>query len=154
IETFVLPPHSVSVNPGVEGGSVGWKSPIAGTVRITGRLTDGDPHDGAGVAWDIDHLTRQGRGELSSGVLPNGGSRPLEQGRFAGRLDSVRVEPGDVIQLQVALASGDAHYDITKVELTIAAAEGSAVWDLARDVGAEFLAGNPHADARGHPGVW
>ena len=154
IETFVLPPHSVSVNPGVEGGSVGWKSPIAATVRINGRLTDADPHDGAGVAWTIDHLTRQGRCELSSGVLPNGGSKRLDQGRFASRLDAVRVEPGDVIQLQVALARGDAHYDITNVELTISARDRSADWNLARDVGTNFLAGNPHEDSRGNPGVW
>ena len=154
IETFLLPPHSVSVNPGIEGGSVGWKSPIAGTVRITGRLTDADPHDGAGVAWAIDHVTRQGRCELSSGLLPNGGTKRLDQGRFAGGLEAVRVEPGDVIQLQVALAKGDAHYDITNVELTISSQDRSAEWDLARDVGADFLAGNPHADSRGHPGVW
>src|SRR5262249_44003119 len=153
IETFVLPPHSVSVNPGVEGGSVGWKSPIAGTVKIRGRLTDGDPHDGVGVAWTIDHITRQGRCELISGVLQNGGSQRRDQARCASRLDAVRVEPGDISQFQAALASSDAHYDITKVDLTIAAQDRSAVWDLARDVGADFLAGNPHADARGNPGV-
>jgi hypothetical protein len=154
IETFLLPPGSVSVNPGVEGGAVGWKSPIAGTVRIAGRLTDADPHDGAGVAWSIDHLTRQGRCELSSGVLPNGGSKRLDQGRFGGRLDSVRVEPGDVIQLEIALASGDAHYDITNVELSISSRDHPADWDLVRDSGAKFLAGNPHPDSQGNPGVW
>jgi hypothetical protein len=154
IETFLLPPRSVSVNPGVEGGSVGWKSPIAGTVRIAGRLTDGDPHDGSGVAWAIDLVTRRGRCELSSGVLPNGGSRRIDQGRFACRLDAVRVEPGDVIQLEVALAKGDAHYDITNVELTITSRDRSAEWDLMRDVGADFLAGNPHGDSRGNLDIW
>ncbi len=154
IETFVLPPHSVSVNPGTEGGAVGWKSPIAGTVRITGRLADGDPYDGVGVAWRIDRVTRQGRCQLSAGVLPNGGMKRLDQGRLTARLELVRVEPGDIIQLQVALARGDAHYDITAVELTISSRDGSAQWDLACDVGASFLAGNPHADSRGNPGVW
>jgi hypothetical protein len=154
IETFLLPPRSVSVNPGVEGGAVGWKSPISGTVRIKGRLTDADPHDGAGVAWAIDHVTRQGRCELSSGVLPNGGLRRLDQGRFASRLESVRVELGDMIQLQVALAKGDAHYDITNVGLTISSRDRSVEWDLARDAGAHFLAGNPHGDSRGNSGVW
>jgi hypothetical protein len=154
IETFLLPPRSVSVNPGVEGGSVGWRSPIRGTVRIAGRLTDADPHDGSGVAWAIDHVTRLGRCELSSGLLPNGGSRRLDQGRFASRLDSVWVEPGDVIQLEVALAQGDAHYDITNVELTITSCDRSSGWDLVRDVGADFLAGNPHGDSLGNPGVW
>jgi hypothetical protein len=154
IETFLLPPHSVSVNPGVEGGAVGWRSPVAGTVRITGRLTDGDPHDGVGVSWAIDHLTRQERRQLASGRLPNGGSMRLDQGRFARRLDSVRVEAGEMIQLQVALAESDAHYDITNVELTISCRERSAEWDLARDVGTSFLRGNPHEDSSGNPGVW
>jgi hypothetical protein len=154
IETFLLPPRSVSVNPGTEGAAVGWKSPITGTVEIAGRLTDADPYDGTGIAWVIDHLTRDGRCELSSGRLPNGGSRRLAQGRFANRLSKVHVEPGDMIQLQVALGSGDAHYDITNVELTISRRDGSAQWDLARDVGANFLAGNPHGDALGHNAVW
>ena len=86
-----------------------------------------------------------------SGLLPKGAPRRLDQGRLAGRLESVRVDPGDIIQLQVALAQGDAHYDITTVELTISRRDGSAEWNLARDVGASFLAGNPHADSLGQP---
>ncbi len=50
----------------------------------------------------------------------------LDQGRLASRLESVRVEAGDVIQLQAALARGDAHYDITNIELTISLRDGSA----------------------------
>ena len=87
IETFLLPPRSVSVNPGVEGGAVGWRSPISGTVRVAGRLTDGDPYDGTGVAWAIDHLTNDGRHQLVSGRLPNGGidaARPGPPGRPIG----------------------------------------------------------------------
>jgi hypothetical protein len=155
IETFLLPPRSVSVNPGVEGGAVGWTSPVAGTVRIAGRLADGDPHDGSGVSWAIDHVRTDNRPrQLATGRLPNGGSMGLEQGRFAHRLGAVRVEVGDLIQLQVALAGGDAHYDITNVALTITASDGSAEWDLARDTRVNFLACNPHADALGRPGVW
>jgi hypothetical protein len=78
----------------------------------------------------------------------------LDQGRFGDRLASVRVEAGDLIQLQVALGEGDAHYDITQVALTITARDGSAEWDLARDAGSNFLASNPHKDSLGHPGVW
>jgi hypothetical protein len=154
IETFLLPPRSVSVNPGVEGGAVAWRSPIAGTVQITGRLTDGDPHDGSGVSWAIDHVKKGGRRQLVTGRLPNGDSMGLDQGRFSDRLASVHVELGDEIQLQVALGEGDAHYDITNVELDIVIADGSAVWDLARDTGANFLESNPHRDSLGHPGVW
>jgi len=154
IETFLLPPRSVSVNPGTEGGAVGWTSPITGTVAIAGRLTDADPYDGTGVSWVIDQVTREGRRELSSGRVPNGGSKRLDQGRFAGRLARVRVEAGDMIQLQVALGQGDAHYDITNVDLTISCRDGPATWDLARDVGVNFLAGNPHGDSFGNRAVW
>ena len=56
IETFCLPPRTLSINPGTEGGAVGWKSPYAGSVRITGKLTDADPLDGVGVVWAIDHV--------------------------------------------------------------------------------------------------
>ena len=154
IETFLLPPRSVSVNPGVEGGAVGWRSPVSGTVRVVGRLTDGDPYDGTGVAWAIDHLTKNGQHQLASGRLPNGGSMRLDQGRLADGLAAVRVEAGDMIQLGVALGQGDAHYDITNVELTISLREGADEWDLARDARADFLASNPLGDSSGHPGVW
>ena len=154
IETFLLPPRSVSVNPGVEGGAVAWRSPVSGTVRVAGRLTDGDPYDGTGVAWAIDHLTKDGRHQLASGRLPNGGSMRLDQGRLAGALGSVRVEAGDIIQLEVALGQGDAHYDITNVDLTISLREGSDQWDLARDARADFLASNPLEVSSGHLGVW
>jgi hypothetical protein len=147
IETFLLPPRSVSVNPGTEGGSVAWTSPVTGRVRITGRLTDADPHDGAGVSWTIDHISGGVRGELSSGSMPNGGSLPLANGRNPERLASVAVQAGDVISLQVWLREGDAHYDITNVEFTIQRLDGPGEWDLARDAQNHFLAANPH-------GVW
>jgi hypothetical protein len=154
IETFLLPPRSVSVNPGVEGGAVAWKSPITGKVRITGRLTDADPHDGSGVAWVIDQTSGEGRRELSSGTLPNGGSKTLAEGRNPDRLSAVAVKAGDVISLGVWLASGDAHYDITNVKLTITRLAASGEWDLTRDVVADFLEGNPHRDSPGNAGVW
>jgi hypothetical protein len=154
IETFLLPPRSVSVNPGLEGGAVGWKSPFTGRVRITGRLTDADPHDGVGVAWAVDHAGAGGRRELSSGEMPNGGSEALDQGRNPGPLASVDVQVGDVIYLQVWLRTGDAHYDITNVELTVTRLDGPGRWDLTSDVVGNFLAANPHADARGNAGVW
>jgi hypothetical protein len=147
IETFLLPPHAVSINPGTEGGAVAWKSPVKGRVRITGRLTDADPHDGAGVSWVVDHLAGGVRRELSSGSMANGGSRPLAHGRTPERLDSVAVEAGDEVSLQVQLREGDAHYDITNVALTITRLDAPGEWDLARDAQDGFLAGNPH-------GVW
>jgi hypothetical protein len=147
IETFLLPPRSVSVNPGVEGGAVAWKSPASGRVRISGRLTDADPHDGTGVSWAIDHVSGGVRRELSSGRLPNGGVKGLYEGRHPDRLASVAVQAGDVVYLQVWLGEGDAHYDITNVELKITRLDAPGEWDLVRDAQVGFLEGNPH-------GVW
>jgi hypothetical protein len=154
IETWLLPPRTVSINPGVEGGAVGWKSPFTGRVRITGRLVDGDPHDGTGVSWAVDHVSGRVRRELSSGTMPNGGDLKLDHGRWDERLTSVDVKSGDVIYLQVWLREGDAHYDITNVEFTITRLDDSGTWDLTRDVVDNLLEGNPHCDSQGHAGVW
>jgi hypothetical protein len=154
IETFILPPRSVSVNPGVDGGAVAWKSPVTGRVKVTGRLTDADPHDGTGIAWAVDHAGGGTRCEMSSGNLPNGGSLALDQGRHPDRLASVAVRAGDVLCLQVWLRQGDAHYDVTNVELKVTRLDGPGEWDLTRDVTDSFLAANPHGDARGNAGVW
>jgi hypothetical protein len=154
IETFTLPGRTISVNPGYEGGAVAWKSPIAGAVRITGQLTDGDPFDGAGVSWIVDHVTQAGRREISSGQMTNGGHKKLSQGRNPERLTQVQVQPGDLIYLQVWLREGDAHYDTTNIDFKISSLDGSAEWDLARDVADNFLEANPHPDGHGHAGVW
>jgi hypothetical protein len=154
VETWLLPPRTVSINPGTEGGAVGWKSPFTGRVRIAGRLVDGDPHDGTGVSWVVDHVSGRVRHELSSGSMPNGGDLKLDQGRCAERLAAVDVKAGDVISLGVWLREGDAHYDITNVELTITRLDGPGEWDLTRDVVDNLLEGNPHRDAQGNAGVW
>jgi len=153
IETFCLPPRTLSINPGTEGGAVGWKSPLTGTVKITGKLTDADPLDGVGVVWAIDHVRNRARHELSSGTCVNGTVK-LEEGRTPQRLAAVEVQPGDEIFLQVRLRQGDAHYDITNVELVITALDGTATWDLTRDVLDSFLVGNPHGDSLGNRAVW
>jgi hypothetical protein len=153
IETFNLPPRTLSINPGTEGGAVAWRSPVAGKVRITGTLTDADPLDGVGVVWAIDHVRNGARHELSSGTCPNGTVK-LEEGRTPDRLAAVEVEPGDEIFLQIRLSQGDAHYDITNVELVIAALDGTTTWDLTRDMLESFLDGNPHGDSLGNPAVW
>jgi hypothetical protein len=154
IETFVLPPRTVSVYPSVDGGAVAWKSPVSGRVRVTGRLTDADPHDGAGVSWAVDHAAGGVRHELSSGTLPPGSSLGLDQGRHPGRLASVEVRAGDTLSLQVWLSQGDAHYDVTTVLFTITRLDGPGEWDLTRDVLDNLLEGNPHRDSQGKPAVW
>ena len=150
IETFLLPPHSVSVNPGIEGGSVGWKSPIAGTVRVTGRLTDarsprrrrrrlGDrprhPPGAARARRRACSPTEARSGSIRAGspaAWKRSGSSPATSSSFRSRW-----------------RKGDAHYDITNVELTISSRDRSAEWDLARDVGDGFPGGQPARATRG-----
>jgi hypothetical protein len=153
IETFLLPPRTLSVNPGVDGGAVSWKSPFTGRIRITGRLVDGDPYDGTGVTWVVDHVSEGVRSELSSGSMPSG-SLTLDQGRHAERLAAVDVKAGDIISLGVWLRQGDAHYDITNVELSIARLDRPGRWELPHDVLDNLLEANPHRDSLGHGGVW
>src|SRR5262249_45014314 len=52
------------------------------------------------------------------------------------------------------LRNGDAHYDITRAEMTIATLDGTAEWDLTRDLVDNLLEGNPHRDSRGNAAVW
>jgi hypothetical protein len=152
--TFTLPPRAVSVHPGPTNGvAVAWRSPVAGKVTVSGRLLDADPAGGDGVAWVVEHNRDGVRTELASGDLANGGSQRLAAGKGAGRLKGVEVHAGDRIELLV-LPKASHTCDTTVVELKVTLAGSTRTWDLARDVIADPLAGNPHADSYGNPGVW
>jgi hypothetical protein len=133
--------------------AVAWKSPVASRVRITGRLADADPAGGDGIAWIVDLRTANGRQELATGDFPNGGAQKLTDGKNAERLSSVEVKEGDSLELLV-LPKENYICDTTVVELTIAEAEGTAEWNLTRDLVDDPHQGNPHADRLGHPAVW
>jgi hypothetical protein len=154
ILTFKLPARSVAVHPGPKNGVVvAWRSPIRGTVKISGRVADADPVAGDGIAWALDHRTPTGTRELASGDIPNGGKQGVAQGKGAARLAAVEVRAGDLIELLV-LPKENYTCDTTVVELTIAAADGSASWDLTRDLLDDPHKGNPHPDRLGHAAVW
>ncbi len=57
IEVFTkLPARSLFVHPAPDGPvMVAWVSPIAGKIRITGRIADAHPGGPDGVGWSIDH---------------------------------------------------------------------------------------------------
>ena len=157
IQTFKLPPKSLSVHPGPSNGVVvSWLSPVKGTIHITGGVSDADPVCGDGIAWAVDVRRARGRKELASGDFPNGGAQKFDRGKGAASLTSVDVEPGDGVEL-VVLPKADYSCDTTTVDWTIALADGSKTWNLAGDVTADLLQdgkGNPHADRYGNPGVW
>lgn len=60
-----LPPRSFFMHPASDGPvAVGWLSPMAGRVRITGRVADGHAGGGDGVAWMLEHFAA----DLGSGM--------------------------------------------------------------------------------------
>ncbi len=154
ILTFKLPPKSVSVHPGPTAGvAVGWKSPFTGTVKITGRVADGDPACGDGIAWILDHRRPGGTRELASGEIPNGGAQDFAKGRTPEKMQAVEVKAGELIQLLVLPKGGHA-CDTTTIELVIAPTDGAQVWNLTHDILPDPHQGNPHSDRQGHAGVW
>jgi cytochrome c553 len=154
ILTFTLPPRSISVHPGPASGvAVGWRSPMSGDVRVTGRLADADPAGGDGVAWILEHRDSLGAKTLATGDIPNGGAMALGQGQGADALSSVDVKPGDWLRL-IVLPKTAHTCDTTTVDLVISSWNDSSTWDLTRDCLPDLLAANPHADRLGHEGVW
>ncbi|WP_422930595.1 PSD1 and planctomycete cytochrome C domain-containing protein [Singulisphaera sp. PoT] len=150
ILTFTLPPKSVCVHPGPASAvAVSWTSPIAGKVRVTGRVADADPAAGDGITWRLSLHNQAGRQQLGVGILPNAGAEPLP----AEPLKALEVGVGDRLEL---LVHPNAEYtcDTTALTLNVAAVDGSGVWDLAGDLMNEPLKGNPHADHQGRPDVW
>ena len=67
-------------------------------------------------------------------------------------MKDVAVQPGDLVSLLIGPRDGNHACDLTAVDLTLAG--GGREWNLAREVSPDILAGNPHADAHGNPGVW
>lgn len=50
--TVTQPARSIVLHPGPRGGvAVAWQSPIAGSVKVTGRIADADHSGGDGVGW-------------------------------------------------------------------------------------------------------
>ena len=157
IVTFKLPPKSVAVHPGPNNGVVvAWRSPVAGTIRISGGVSDADAACGDGIAWILDHRAGGTLTELASGDFPNGGAQRFDKSKGAERLKTIAVQVDERIELLV-LPKKDYTCDTTVVDLTIAVVDGDKTWNLAGDLVADPLVdgkGNPHADKYGNAGVW
>ena len=151
ISTLTLPPRSVNLHPGPRSSAaIRWRSPIAGTVRFEGKVTDADPNGGNGIITTVS--LRKGRNGqvLASVTIDNGGTKALGGGPF----EAIEVRPGDVIELAVA-PRDEYSYDTTTVTFHVdRVGDDAASWDLTADLLPDLLKGNPRADRQGHPGVW
>ena len=146
----LMRPHSVAVHPSPSRRViVGWRGPVAGTFRVEGLVQHSHIECGNGVSWTLELRRGATRQTLASGV-----SQGAKEVRF-GPFPAVTVGPGDVVCLSVGPRDGNHSCDLTRVDLQVTDPRDPArAWSLSGDVSPSILAGNPHADRLGHPGVW
>jgi hypothetical protein len=152
--TIKMPPRSVAVHPSPTGGvAVAWRSPLTGTVTVSGRVADADATCGDGIAWVVRQRQAGGARDLASGDIANGGAQDLSAGKDGGRLAAVEVQAGETLLL-VVLPKANYFCDTTVVELAVQERDGARrSWSLTQDL-LTGAASNPHADRHGNAEVW
>jgi hypothetical protein len=123
-----IPAQTIIVHPGPNSDvAIGWKSPIAGTIKIHAQVTDADANCGDGIAWKLEVCTNDQAQELAGGAFENGGKSTID----GPQLSAVPVNPGDIVQL---IVDPKAEYscDTTIVQMTITDIAGHS-WDLTHD---------------------
>ena len=142
-----MKPHSVAVHPSpTKRVVIGWRSPMAGTLRVDGLERHAHPECGNGVTWAVELRRASTRQRLAAGTAHQAG-----EGKF-GPLENLSVQPGDLISVGIGPRDGNHSCDLTAVDFNLT--DGTRTWNLAKDVSPEILAGNPHADSFGHADVW
>lgn len=142
-----MKPHGVAVHPSpTERVVVGWRSPVAATLRVEGAVQHAHPECGNGVTWSLELRRGNTRQRLVEGVAQGAAAVTF------GPLEKLAVRQGDVIALAVGPRDGNHSCDLTAVDLTLG--DGRRQWSLAADVAPDILAGNPHADRQGNADVW
>jgi hypothetical protein len=116
--TFTVPASKVFVHPAnPEMAVVRWKSPISGTVQITGGVASLDSSCGDGTTWYVD----QGTSTLASGSNGVGGGTRFPTGLTAS------VATGDSLYFIVGPSeSGGIGCDTTELDVTITAGSSPA----------------------------
>ncbi len=142
-------PRSIVVHPSPShSASIGWLSPIEGTVRVRARIADAHPECGNGVEWVVQHHTGREIGALAKGEFGTRGSAEVKE-------TTITVRPEQLVSVVVGPRAGNHACDLTAVELVISEVGGDErVWDLAKDVSGDLLAGNPHVDGYGNATTW
>jgi hypothetical protein len=142
--------HCVTVHPSAElNAAVGWKSPLAGTIRVEARMIPAQPYCGNGITWSLELRRGGSRQRLATGTA-QGGSEVK-----AGPIEKVEVQKGDLVSLLIGPRDGKPSCDLTDLQFMITSgSKGEHDWSLTRDVSPDVLAGNPHADRFGNEGIW
>ncbi len=141
-----MKPHSIAMHPAPTLNVVaGWRSPMTGRVKVEAFVQHAHPECGNGVTWTLEVRRGNTRQRLASGV-----SQGAKENRV-GPFENIPVKPGEMVSLVIGPRDGNHSCDLTAVDLTLT---GEKVWNLAKDVSPDILAGNPHADSFGNAGVW
>jgi len=113
-DPFSIPARSVWMHPGFFGelAIIGWKSPITGTVNVSGFFNDLDPNCGNGIIWSVDKSSLQANQTLTTGTIANGG--PPQSYSLSG----ISVSAGQVLYFIVD-PNLDYFCDSTGVDVTI-----------------------------------
>ena len=146
-----MKPHGVAVHPSpVLRAAAGWRSPIAGNVRVSGSVTPAHPECGNGVTWSLSVRRGAVRQQLAAGKAHGPSEVKI------GPIDGITVRAGDTISLSIGAFNGDHSCDLTAIDLKITSKQGDATktWNLAADISGDVLASNPHADQFGNAKVW
>ncbi|MFO0843575.1 MAG: DUF1592 domain-containing protein [Gemmataceae bacterium] len=140
-------PHGVCVHPSPTlNAAVGWRSPVTGAVRVEGRVTHAHPLCGNGITWSLELRRGATRRRLAGGIVQGRREATL------GPIERIDLRKGDLLSILIGPRDGNHACDLTDVELTLKS--DGREWSLTRDVADDVLAGNPHADRFGNPGVW
>ena len=116
--TIKLPAHAIAMHPGPKvAASAVWRSPVAGMVKVSGKLQDVDPNCGDGIVW----LVKHGEKTLRTAEMNNATSADVQE-------ISVAVQPGDLLQLSIR-PRAEYTCDTTQIEFVIRDESGQT-WDL------------------------
>lgn len=142
-------PHQIQAHPSPTlFAAIGWQSPISGLVQIDARLSDAHPECGNGQEWFVQHRTGRKVGNLWQGQFNVGGSATMPPAKIS-------VRKGELVSFLLGPRDGSHSCDLTEMNLVVTELSGEKrVWDLAKDVADDLLAGNPHADSHGNARTW
>lgn len=145
-----MKPHGVAVHPSPTlNAAVGWRSPVAATVRVEAKIQHAHPECGNGVTWSLEFRRGPIRQRLASGIAA--GANP----QLPAPIEKLQVQPGDLVSLLIGPRDGNHSCDLTAVDLNLTSvSDPASTWDLARDVSPDIQTANPHADRLGHEAVW
>jgi hypothetical protein len=146
----LMKPHSVAVHPApATQAVVAWQSPCDTTLEVSAIVVRAHTACGNGITWSLELRRGHARTPLA------GGTSDQLKTPAAGPIEGIKVRAGDCISLLIGPRDGDHSCDLTEVDLQLEETTGEKrQWQLARDVSADVLAGNPHDDRFGNAAVW